>query len=1435
MLNIDHVMCTLHPLNMALPLGDIKKLKLTGLIYLAALHPSTAGLGERKKFCVPVKHHHFLKQSTMELSRHDYGIILESDAAPVKIYYDTELSSEDVSSNYGTILNDAIPALVEITQRFIPSAPFVDQRYKVPKDVSPPLSPWDNMRHQFHGKFSWKVKKVSFRWLLDTIRNYNWSIQLTSKDFHFYHSTGIFGLTLSDSIITIPSLSYHLINFKENSLEFGSFAKTMRSQTGEGRFKRHSLLSLPLLDVKFRFFWRVPFAEVNHSSRHHTPFLFEPDGWPRSICPNDRFTHFRSQGVKMHFEIQLDKSEQLSTLIALRADVLPWITHQLSIVQGENDSEENEEEELCIDGVQVNVNANDLNIVAWFDERAEFIADDNTNSDQKVEGLYVTIPCVSYILDRLGRNRIDIDGVQAALLDIDCNDFSSPLTSRRYAQRWTSVQWMSHQHPCEYEESNNLNSFRTFASLHNTSQELDVLDYLLIVKQINILDKSLEEILNNGDLGFSSYSSSDAGAQQKAAPWTVLVAEMKLLWTLKIRDRVLQIVKDILYNINFMIVNIRGTPQSLGESDTEIDEESDPYVEPSLTTPKHSGTDSITITLNDMPMQASMAKDYLEGESTSTNPRSPQRITSSEKVETKFSYLDHLLNETSDHSAPKENSFHNMEKKETTESSKIMLNSSVEKSDVSSESSSSEKRDATETTPTFDLHLSNPQIQFHSEKTGGSVIISMLGAYIQSKMYLHLFCKEENFGAEDFRVETLLRRTEFLYTLNRMELHSLSNSVDLELGLQWLETTKVQKDLWEDEPESLRSRELMQFQKNHCKNDNRFDRYARSFPLDLLAHETKDFTLPPFCQKIMDPCNFTTTQTFHRPPIDLTKEELEEIIKMKSICSLTTTDQDNRKFSRAIDHVALNIDELSFLLDSYQFSTTLDVIRNVLLEPQQPARERFYNLNESKSEPEEAKAKTPKKSLDGKSEACSNMEEAIRQWDQQAYQKSKKGREYLRSIANDLLAEVDDKGRSEEPSVRRIEYKLFKAKWRIAGQDSINDAVVSFTGFKGVHDFTADGSVNSQITLEDFNVESKTPGNESMEFEDSTIIIKTFTGVKGPHNTKRGLIFDRANSETHTNKLHAVAIRMDAFPRTAEGLTMYKHIEANVFPGVSHSIKVQLTKSLTKSFISYFLGDGNNNGEFIDQDIDSTSECATPQNRRRAESDSSSDCLEVSYHSNSETSRTSQNTDGKEKVRRKMLFGIMSNRRKKENNNTSSTKKNKNKKRRNEDSQNETTSALSTKSSKEDGINKKEEAKQHGEIVFVKYWRVGSININLSVAGFGKIIRLENQDVLVPSFLKAYKIGASNHLIWKLVKHFGGSLAKNSLDIIRNKLGGTNKNQKFGANDDFDIGFSNGVLSDLDEGGESQEDESALNVLTASSLVRSRNNTVTGRKRLYTK
>ena len=129
-------------------LGDIKELKLSGLIYLAALNLTTKGLKSREKICVPVKCHH-----TASNCRCDYDVILESGLPPVKIYYDVKLSSAEIHSNYGPILSESIPRLMSIIQRLEPSPPFTDEQYELPTHTVAPLTPWDNMWHQFQGKF----------------------------------------------------------------------------------------------------------------------------------------------------------------------------------------------------------------------------------------------------------------------------------------------------------------------------------------------------------------------------------------------------------------------------------------------------------------------------------------------------------------------------------------------------------------------------------------------------------------------------------------------------------------------------------------------------------------------------------------------------------------------------------------------------------------------------------------------------------------------------------------------------------------------------------------------------------------------------------------------------------------------------------------------------------------------------------------------------------------------------------------------------------------------------------------------------------------------------------------------------------------------------------------------------------------------------------
>jgi hypothetical protein len=1515
---------------MASPLGDIKNLKIVGLIYLAALSPDTKGLDNNaEKICVPVKGHHSLPNYGC-----DYGVILESCLAPVKIYHNVEISSTEVHSNFGPVLNASMPGLMHIIQRLIPTRPYIDERFKPGNDIAPPLSPWDNMRHQFHGKFSWTMEKVSFRWLLDTVPKYDWSILLTTKDLYLDHSVGIFDLKISDVIVSIPHSSYHLLHFEDGRNSSYDLQERMKVTHRDEKFKRHSLLLIPFLKIHFGFGWQVPFPEVNESTRHHIPYLVEVDSWPQSLCPEDKFKYFRSEGINMHLQIELRQTSQFSNWVALRADVLPWITHKCSSLPDNSERQDTEDDhEFKINGIQIDVDVTEMHIGAWFDERADFMFDENNSGNDILEGIYITMPHVRYTLDSLGRNRIDLDGVQAALLDIDYSTFGCPTGRHRLRQHCTMTEWTGILNQCDHKELNDVNSFRTFESLYTASKQIKILDYLLTIDQINILDKSLDEILSSSheldgslhavseqplskvtnschDMGGGFHSINDKNIQAQKAPWTVLVAHMKLLWTVAIRDRVLSIVKDILFAINFMKVNARGTPQQLVEKvDPEIShsiclEEGLNQIEISVASAA-GGNEASSHIFEDTAIETSPTKTGVQVNVTTLHGDKSADVVKTARNKPKSS-LEYLLLDPNkkDESHLTSGAVENNDIEKTARLTTMKFESNIENLPTITETYSNERED-NDTIPTFDLHLSNPQIQFHSEKTGGSVIIAMRGAYIEMKMYSHLFCKEEDLEIRDLSVETLLRRTEFLYTLDRMELYSLSNMVDLDAGLQWLGTERMNNENNReyndnDDDVSDRTQQLQRFLLNNIdtrtetkalqniSSDVRDEwisnRNKKLFPPDLQKHETKMFTLPSLCQKIMDPCTFTTLQTFHRPPIDLTKEELAETIEEGLILSLTTTGINDVKSSRAIDHIELFIDELSFLLDSHQFSTTFDVIRNVLLEPLKPNRERYYKANqenEQDGKEQQVNSNSTRKNDGENSEAFEKMEEAIRQWDHQAYQKTKKGREYLRSIANDLLKEVEEKQGGAEPSIRRIEYTLCKAKWKIASPDAINDSEISFTGFKGVHDFTADGSVNSQVTLEDINVVSIIPGNESMDFDDPTIIIKTVTGVERSPCCRCGKPFDRSTNESNSCKYHtgsfkmrpgekirswtcckalwekapgckaqphtgierAVAVRMDAFPRTVEGLTMYKHIEANIYPSVPHTIIVQLTKSLTKSFSNYFLGDGTKDEIIGVKEPDPKSETSTPkQLRRRCPSDSSSDTHDGSMKSElmntsfsslsskgSLTSRSSR-SDSQDKGRKGVLFGIMHNKRRKES-------LNKKKKEQIAIVPEAPTELKSKPKQISTDITKEEAAKKAGEIVFVKYWRVGNININLSIAGFGRIVNLSNQSVVVPFFKKAYKIGASQHLINKVIKHFGTSLVHNGFDIIRNKIGGKHQ-RPYG--DGLHLAFSSGALDNLEEESESDDNEGddarAMMLLPASAIgKKKRKPSGNMRNRLYTR
>ena len=76
---------------------------------------------------------------------------------------------------------------------------------------------------------------------------------------------------------------------------------------------------------------------------------------------------------------------------------------------------------------------------------------------------------------------------------------------------------------------------------------------------------------------------------------------------------------------------------------------------------------------------------------------------------------------------------------------------------------------------------------------------------------------------------------------------------------------------------------------------------------------------------------------------------------------------------------------------------------------------------------------------------------------------------------------------------------------------------------------------------------------------------------------------------------------------------------------------------------------------------------------------------------------------------------------------------------------------------------------QQKELIFINFFRVGDININISLNGFGKI-EVTKVGLAVPEFQMSYKVGDSKYLIMKFCKHLLKNLALCGVEKIRDKL-----------------------------------------------------------------
>lgn len=234
-------------------------------------------------------------------------------------------------------------------------------------------------------------------------------------------------------------------------------------------------------------------------------------------------------------------------------------------------------------------------------------------------------------------------------------------------------------------------------------------------------------------------------------------------------------------------------------------------------------------------------------------------------------------------------------------------------------------------------------------------------------------------------------------------------------------------------------------------------------------------------------------------------------------------------------------------------------------------------------------------------------------------------------------------------------------------------------------------------------------------------------------------------SGPHSGKERAANVRVEALPRSVDGITLYTHFEINIFPSVPHTLVVQITKSLSKLFMAYFfVGKGGN----VDNDDMSMS----------ASSDITGLTEDVSLHSSENSTRLTN--------QRVLLVGNKGSY-------NSSLKHG-----RQEGSLTSSRMGSEVDSSSDLEFLGKEtptEKNKETEIIFIKYWRVGYANIQISLGGFRHLPET-SLDIRVPAFTKAYKIGSWEYLGRKYLAHLIQEILKSGassgLDKFRRKVMG---------------------------------------------------------------
>ncbi|KAL9191115.1 hypothetical protein ACHAXT_000821 [Thalassiosira profunda] len=1252
---VQHLMVTLHPLNLATPLTRIDDFALSGYLFMVGLSPTTPGIQEGKTVTSKLLCHHSHSSCVAEPSCSQrqcccgYGVSMHSAGIPVKVYADGRVTCRVLDVSYGPCMNRSVPRLMECIERILPP--------KSPGQVpTAPLAWWDNTRFFIHGSISLSADELSVRWLLDSHISRDLSILLCCDNFVLVHTARSFALDASEVQVSIPGVAYDMSVHPSERETRPAFHLPHEAESMAGK-ARHPLIYVPKLKAGMQFSWEM-LQPGRASSGHHSVYMTRD-----STASFDKFAPFRSDGWDVEFDFDLVGSDVCDCWGAVRLDVLPWFTHLNPTVNYAASMDEHKPDPLPkFRSVAIRASATKLRLATWFED------------EEDLDGLCLIVRRLEYTSTVEGKKDVVVEGpVKAALLDVSELKHAESEESQRdelmdveqAAAGFGAARTLDtlEADGDSSQSSDGQVGLSPFLKLQRLSDTIDELDFVVVTGQIDVRNKALARILATEDAAKrKSLERKDSATTYKGldrTTWSILVARLRLLYTIEIRDGLTAISKDLIFVIGFMKSQHR-VMQALSGTTPQQDHLGETYDLPS-------------------PLKRTLAQ-----------PNDDRAL--------HHSMLEYLLDP------------------DLASSRSIFSSASLA------------EHTQTKTLPTFDVILSNPQVQMRGGGDG-ALILAMEQAHIEGRKFIHFLVTNSRCRTGQISPADLLRKTEHMYSLTNMAAYSVSTRVDVNIGLPWLEVGTP--DLRPLSPaialeerfgingspdnnghssmQGSATEEKGSQRSNDEQGGNSSPRQHR-YPAKLRHHEPMPFAKSGLLRPILDKFTFQSRQLFHRPPIHYSKEELHNFIEQGLI---TSEDE------APVDIIQLQIDALDFNLDSYQFKTTIDVIRNVLLEAPKPHSRNHQTFldDDATTEVQQTSEHTNISSL-----AAVKMEDVLRN---ESKLRGKKRRHALHTAAMNLMRDLEDQRMTLDGNdiFRRVSYELSQLRWCIQSDEEIDDVQIAFTGFSGQHDYAKDGSIVSQLSLEDVHVSSSLPGPDSMNFADPTSVVAAKLFNDRSPCQRCGQYFDHSDnrldscpfhtgqfksgrwtccestittaqgckSGPHSGKEHAAVVRVETLPRVVEGLSLYSHFEVNVFPGVLHTLVVQVSKSMSRLFMSYF---------FIgDEDDDDLATVSTTRTDATAFSSDS-----TSIHSESPPNST---------VRKKsLLIG----------------------KRRgmSEDSPR----GYSDFGNPSEQLNAPKEETKEAEVAFIKVWRVGDVDVNVSLGGFKRF----------PAYSKAYEVGTWEHL-----------------------------------------------------------------------------------------